>query len=125
MHLLGTNITTSAHGVPMTVSGGLCPLHRAAQEGHLEAVRLLAADPNATAAKGATALYVAAFQGHLKVAQMLVEVGGALDQATADGATPLMVAAHQGHLEMVQFLIQAGAGKDQARAGSSGIGNTA
>ena len=90
----------------------------AADEGHLEVVRLLleaGADKEAATIDGATtALIVAAGSGHLEVVRLLLEAGADKDAATTDGATALLYATHNGHLEVVRLLLEAGADKEAA-----------
>ena len=63
----------------------------------------------------ATALYIAAQNGHLEVVRFLVESGANKDQGTTDdGATALYIAAQTGHLEVVRFLVESGATKTKA-----------
>ena len=97
------------------------PIWHAAQQGHLEVVRLLieaGADMNAKDAQyhEDTALLVAARGGHLEVVRLLVEAGADMNAANARGATALLVAAQQGHLEVVRLLIEAGADVNVANA---------
>jgi len=64
---------------------------------------------------GATPLYIAAEQGHTKVASLLIGGGAAVNQArTDDGCTPLYCASWQGHTEVVRVLIGTGAAVNQA-----------
>ena len=58
---------------------------------------------------GATALWCAAWAGHLHVAQYLVACGADIDMATSAGTTPLMVAEAAGHAEVAAYLRAAGA----------------
>ena len=58
---------------------------------------------------GATALWAAAWKGHLSVVQYLVEYDADIDKPTSAGTTPLMVAEAAGHTEVVVYLRTAGA----------------
>ena len=60
-------------------------------------------------ANGATALWVAAWQGHLEVVRCLLEHGADIDKATSAGTTPLVVAEAAGHAEVAAYLRAAGA----------------
>ena len=84
-------------GGALTVDGkdedGLTPLHRAAWNGHLDMVRMLAveldANVEAKTKKGESALHYAA-RGWLDIACMLVVDGGAnVDAKDENGDTPL------------------------------------
>ena len=79
------------------------PLHTAVLEGHsVEQVRaLLAGEANVNQAmyKGDTALYIAAYKGHLEVVRALLVAGASVDQAEDNGGTPLIMAAEKSHLE--------------------------
>ena len=73
-----------------------------------EAVRIILnsgdIDINATDWRGHTALYVAAENGCLAVARVLVEEYGATDQADSRGYTPCFVAIENGHVEIVRII---------------------
>ena len=94
----------------------------AAQEGHLDTVRLLvkagAAKDQARVRDGATPLIMAAQGGHLDIVRFLVEAGTAKDQAACDGTAPLMVAVEERHLETIRLLME-------SRAESDASGNLA
>ena len=61
-----------------------------------------------------TPLHIAAVQGHLEVAHLLLEAKADKEKAVYDGATPLLIAAHLGHLEVARLLLDAKADKDKA-----------
>ena len=56
---------------------------------------------------GATPLYIAAQNGHLEVARLLLDATADKDKAMNMGATPLFVAAQNGHLEVARLLLDA------------------
>src|SRR5204862_433013 len=58
---------------------------------------------------GTTSLFVAAENGHLEVVKLLIEYKSVVNTPTKDGRTPLMGAAGKGCLEVVQLLLQNGA----------------
>ncbi|MBN2147587.1 MAG: ankyrin repeat domain-containing protein [Anaerolineales bacterium] len=60
-------------------------------------------------ARGQTPLWWAACQGHIQLAQLLVNKGASINTPDHFGSTPFVQAASSGHLEMVRFLVQHGA----------------
>lgn len=64
---------------------------------------------------GATALFIAAQNGHLRILEVLLEHGAKTDAARTDGATPLWIAAQMGHDHVVRRLLKAGAKVDATR----------
>ncbi|GLH16335.1 Palmitoyltransferase Hip14, partial [Gryllus bimaculatus] len=77
----------------------------------VEALLAAGVGPNAAAADGATALALAAQQGHLRcVVQALLAAGANLEARDVTwGATALHWAANSDHLRVVQALLAAGA----------------
>ena len=64
---------------------------------------------------GATPLFMAAQNGHLKVVRALVEVGADLSMCmSGNGWSPLFVAAWSGHAPVVSELLQRGADRTAA-----------
>lgn len=87
-------------------------LIRAAQQGHLEVVRLLlgaGADVNHRGFMGRTALYSAVENGRMGVAGVLLEQGANAGQASMAGITPVMEAAKSGNPRLIQALLDKGA----------------
>src|SRR5262245_39904561 len=90
-------------------------LKNAAENGHLNAVKLLlAADAKADEKFGCeidqqTALMHAAKAGHVEVAKTLIAAGAAVAAKDCAGTTVLHYAAEGGHRAMIEFLLRAGA----------------
>src|SRR5262249_43114961 len=62
----------------------------------------------------ATALYIAAQNGHIDSARTLLAAGAKVNQATNDGITPLSKAVENGHTEILKLLLSAKASVNQA-----------
>jgi ankyrin repeat protein len=107
-------------------------LNVAAEGDGAAAARLLAAgaDPNASVPARtpsgevvqATALQLAAENGRLEAARLLLDAGADPSLAGSDGVTPLMLAAGRGQLEVLRLLLRRGAA---VHAVSTDTGDTA
>lgn len=96
---------------PNHMDNGFTLLHWAAQERHIDIVRLLfenGADINAKDALGVTPLYYAAGDGDLKVVETLVELQADVGSRSRYGAAIHNSVAH-GHKKIVELLIANGA----------------
>ena len=99
------------------LTGAILPddpaLLEAIREGDVAAVRSLlqeGADPNAAQGDGLSALHLAAQEGRLDIAELLLSAGAEVDAKTKIGEyTPLHVAAGAARLSVVQALLAAGA----------------
>ena len=95
---------------------GESALYIAANEGHVECVKLLleamADVHHMQATNGETAVHSAAFHSHLEVVRLLLEAGADKDAARPDGATALHFAGEQGNLELVRLMLEAGADRN-------------
>ncbi|ELK30916.1 Ankyrin repeat domain-containing protein 50 [Myotis davidii] len=72
------------------------------------------ADINAADNEKRSALQSAAWQGHVKVVQLLIEHGAVVDHTCNQGATALCIAAQEGHIDVVQVLLEHGADPNHA-----------
>ena len=96
----------------------------AAENGHLELVRLLieaGADKDAVAERNRTALHFASCGGCPEIVRELLTVGADKNAVASHNATALHMASYNGHLEVGQELLQARADTHVASLG----GNTA
>jgi ankyrin repeat protein len=66
-----------------------------------------------------TALVMAAANGRLEAARLLLDAGADPSLANGDGTTPLMSAAWTGHLEVLQLLLERGAAVDDVDTDNS------
>jgi len=110
-------------------------LHRAAERGSVQLVRLLIdvadADPTLTNAAGNTPLMTACENGHVDVVRCLLrnsasDIAAAAESplhwSNSDGKTCLHLAALSGHVELVDLLLQAGVGAyDVDSAGNTAL----
>lgn len=107
------NVSTSARKqTESRKSFKAAPINSAAENGHIEIVKLLlanGADITVQDAKGWTPLNSAAWGGHLEVVKLLLENGADFTVPSNDYWTPLVVAAYHGHLSVVQLLLEKGA----------------
>jgi ankyrin repeat protein len=69
----------------------------------------LSMDHNGIAVSGCTALYVAAFLGHLPSCKVLASSGASLEAANDLGYTPLMAAIEGDHEDVIDFFLKSGA----------------
>ena len=92
---------------------GCTALFLASSRGRNEVVQLLvaasAAEADVKDIQGDTPLAIALERGHLRVAEILVEVKADINAKNRDGETPLMIASRKGRLEAVRFLVKNGA----------------
>jgi len=69
-------------------------------------------DDNKTADLGRTAMWYAAFQGHVEILQLLIEYGSDMEMADLYGRSPLFMASIKGHIDIVRHLLEQGANRD-------------
>ena len=105
-----------------TKDGGhfVTPLIIAAQNGHLNSVKILLGygadiEDRGTikigdeVVEGCTPLWGAACSGRLDVVKLLIERNADVDGRTSTDSTPLRAAAQEGHLDVVRCLVESGA----------------
>ena len=89
---------------------GATLLTMAAQNGHVDVVRLLlqatGIEFNQALRDGTTSLTIAAHNGYVDVVRELINRGANVNQARRDGATPLFIAVVRGHVDVVRELLQ-------------------
>ena len=94
-------------------------LYNAAKDGNLERVQLLLGQGTdkdmVGGGEGETPLFAACANGHLAIAQLLVEQGADMEK-TYVSWTPLNIASNNGHLDVVRYLLEQGADRDKANA---------
>ena len=107
---------------------GRTPVHAAAQNGHLNTVKLLRArfyNPYCADNQGITPIYLAAKNGHYNVVQFLAKLAFSLNHCpntpAQDGRTPLHVAAEHGNLNIVMALVQATQGSNPNTPDKQGV----
>ncbi|CAE1151750.1 Protein fem-1 homolog B,Protein fem-1 homolog A,Protein fem-1 homolog CG6966,Protein fem-1 homolog C,Protein fem-1 homolog A-B,Protein fem-1 homolog A-A [Acanthosepion pharaonis] len=100
-----------------TKTNGATPLIVACRNGHLDIVKYLSDECNASmeqvgsvifdgeTIEGAPPLWCAAAAGHLEIVQYLIEKGAGVNQTTFTNSTPLRAACFDGHSEIVKYLI--------------------
>ncbi len=101
-----TNVTTARD------KHGLSSLHLASQTGQLAFVQTLLTkyqmNPDDKSDQDMTPLFIAAENGNLEVAQLLLEFNASLTQKSNELWTPLHISAFRGQFKMVKFLIESG-----------------
>ncbi|KAL2081407.1 hypothetical protein ACEWY4_023260 [Coilia grayii] len=95
-------------------SEGRTPLHSVGWRGHVEAGRLLLEARGsmvdlACHQQGATALSIAAQEGHGEVVAMLLQKGANPDHIDSYGRSPVKVAGKRGHFDIIRLLESYGA----------------
>ncbi|UCC43738.1 MAG: ankyrin repeat domain-containing protein [Candidatus Zixiibacteriota bacterium] len=99
----------------LTLSDGLLAndILEASRSGDLELVQtILDSDKTAIGMsndRGSTALHIAVANGHIRIVELLLDLGADLEAIDVDGDTPLMRAAIGGHSEIFKLLLSRGA----------------
>ncbi|KAK3136930.1 hypothetical protein QOZ80_5BG0445230 [Eleusine coracana subsp. coracana] len=90
---------------------GYTPLHNAAEEGHLEAAKLLLSTgvPVDPINRRGTPLHLAAAKGHDQVVKILLEHGADPNRVIKNVLPPLVMACYGGWLKCMKLLVEAGA----------------
>ena len=73
-------------------------------------------DKNERSLLGRTAMWYAAFYGHVEIQKALVEHGSDVEKHDLNGRTPLFVGCRAGHLDIVSHLLEQGANRDAVDA---------
>lgn len=97
-------------GCAVSSPSDLPPFHDAARSGDVKKVRELLAEGQDVNAKhkGYSALYLAAWQGHADVVEVLLDGGAEINDRTPEGGTALQYAAESGHEDIVRLLLERG-----------------
>ncbi|KAJ4431835.1 hypothetical protein ANN_20440, partial [Periplaneta americana] len=98
---------------------GRCAVHYAAEQGHLDALRLLTAAGcrlDIGDSDNLTPLHLAAARDHYKVARMLLDAGVEVNRKTSDKTSALHIAASRGFIDTVKVLLDGGANIDSLDA---------
>lgn len=93
----------------ISLSAGRSPLHIAASEGHLAALRMLVragADTDVADDEGCSALHLAVFRGFDEAVEELVAAGANVSTSDSEGETPLHTACGHGSLRMVKAILR-------------------
>ncbi|XP_037653077.1 histone-lysine N-methyltransferase EHMT1 isoform X6 [Choloepus didactylus] len=91
--------------------GKRCPLHAAAEAGHVDVCHMLiqaGANIDTCSEDQRTPLMEAAENNHLDAVKYLIKAGALADPKDAEGSTCLHLAAKKGHYDVVQYLLSNG-----------------
>lgn len=104
---------------------GETALHKAAQQGYTDVVKLILdydrVDPNVQDYSGETPLFSAAWLGFSDEVLALLDGGADPDIANNEGVTPLMQAVIHDHFDSAQYIVEHGVNINQ----QNNVGNTA
>ncbi|XP_075415837.1 histone-lysine N-methyltransferase EHMT1 isoform X3 [Tenrec ecaudatus] len=95
----------------MEHQGKRCPLHAAAEAGHVDVCHMLiqaGANIDTCSEDQRTPLMEAAENNHLDAVKYLIKAGALMDPKDAEGSTCLHLAAKKGHYDVVQYLLSNG-----------------
>ena len=105
-------VAEAARPEPPTAKAPDISIHKAADEGNIEAVKQHIAagtDVNAKEKYEKTPLHHAAKAGYYEIVEVLIAEGADVNAMNDYGGTPLHYAAHEGHKETVKLLVAKGA----------------
>jgi ankyrin repeat protein len=113
---LGVNVNELSHIYEGPVARGhllglWTPMHVAAWEKHVEAIKLLVTlggDVNGRDGEGGTPMHVATWEGGVEAIRVLAELGGKVGGRDDEGWAPMHVAAWGRHAEAIELLAELG-----------------
>ncbi|EQC31907.1 TKL/TKL-UNIQUE protein kinase, variant [Saprolegnia diclina VS20] len=88
----------------------------------VDALLLDGVDPDSCNFEGTPALNIAAAEGHLDIAALLLKAGASVNLGQRSGRTPLMVAAYFGFVELARLLLDHDADVNQTTATGTALG---
>lgn len=114
-------IENGASATTATIDVGHTPLHRAAEKGNRDAVRLLQPHSlvDARDKEGWSPLHLAACWGHTEIVKLLIDQYTCVDARGSNENTPLNLATQNGHEKIVRSLLNKGACVNTVRKNDS------
>ena len=94
--------------------GGRTQLHHCARNGLTTSVKRLLSIRNINVNvkddwRGSTPLHLAAYNGHIEIARLLLQNGAEVNAKSNYGRTPLHCSAYRGHVDILHLLVENGA----------------
>lgn len=126
VHAVKTIVDGDTFAIHIEDNDGVCPLHMALEDSHLDALRFLLMDPagiirrdHPSQLRGCTALHLAVWEGRIEAVKQLLQRTDSVNSFNCERQTPLHFASAYSNVEVVRMLLAGGAflgARDSQRA---------